>query len=112
MDRAVMSFAPDLGRDLVDHAKLRPLLVFRQHVALLRRGEAALRRETKLLERREFPGLIDAALDRVLLLQRARLGGDEPEHHDLVAFGQMSQRLPAAGAPPLVFGGKTAGVSA
>ena len=51
----------------------------------------------------EFGRLVDAALDVVLLLQRAALGGDEAEHHDLVALGQEAQRLEAAGALGVVF---------
>ena len=57
----------------------------------------------ELLERRELRRLVDAALDVVLLLQRADLGGDEAEHHDLVALRQEPQRLEAAGAVGVVF---------
>ena len=84
-------------------AKLRPLLLLGKDVALLGRGKAALRREAELLQRSELGRLVDAALDVVLLLQRAALGGDEAEHHDLVALRQEAQRLEAAGAVGVVF---------
>ena len=42
--------APDLLGDLDDHAQLGPLLVLGERVALLGRGEAALRREAELVE--------------------------------------------------------------
>jgi len=49
------------------------LLVLGQRVALLRRGEAALRGQAKLVERREAGGLLDAAPDVAGPLQRAGL---------------------------------------
>src|SRR5438874_10066627 len=97
-DRSIDESAPHLLRKLHDHPQLRPLLVFGQNVALLGRGEAALRGEAELLARRKLRGLVDAALDVVLLLQRAAFGGDEAEHHGLVAFRQKPQRLKAARA--------------
>ena len=60
-----------------------PLLLFGEDVALLGRGEAALRRQRELVERRELRGLVEPPLDVVLLLQRAALGGDEADHDDL-----------------------------
>src|SRR3954463_13217949 len=94
------SLFPHLVGELLDHAKLRPLLLLGEDVALLGGGEAALRREAELLQRSELGGLVDPPLDVVLLLERAALGGDEPEHHGLVAFRQEAQRLqtPRAGA--------------
>ena len=89
--------------DLHGHAQLRPLLVLGQHIAFLGRGKAALRGHRELIERGEFRGLVDAALDVVLLFERPELGADEAEHHDLVAFGQEPQRLEAAGALGVVF---------
>src|SRR5712692_9952823 len=97
------SLAPHLTRELDDHPELRPLLLLGQHVALFRRGEAALRRDGELVETRELGRFLDAALDVVLLLQRAALGGDEAEHHDLVALGPKAQRLEAAGTLGVVF---------
>jgi hypothetical protein len=64
---------PHLFRDLNDELELLPLLVLGQDVALLGRGEAALRRQRELIERREFRGLVEPPLDVVLLLQRAAL---------------------------------------
>ena len=55
-----------------DHAQLGPLLVLGQHVALLGRGEAALRRQAKLIERDVFGRLVDAALDVVLAAPAGR----------------------------------------
>src|SRR5262245_939632 len=80
--------SPDLTGNLADHAQLRPLLLLRKDIALLGRGEAALWRQTELLGRREPGRLVDPALDIVFLLQRAALGGDETEHHHLVALRQ------------------------
>src|SRR5579864_1399133 len=77
--------APHLVRQLDDHPQLRPLLVFGEDVAFLGRGEAALRREAKLIERDIFCRFLDAPFDVGLLLQRPGLGGDETEHDDLVA---------------------------
>ena len=57
-----------------------------------------MRRQAKLIERRELGGFLDAALDGVLFFERAGLGSDEAEHNDLVAFRQKPQRLKAAGA--------------
>ena len=56
--------APDFLRDFDDQAQLRPLLLLAEHVAFDRRGEAALRREAELLERRVLRGLLDAPLER------------------------------------------------
>src|SRR6516162_11321045 len=70
---------PNLARDLADHAQLRPLLVLGENIAFLGRGEAALRRETKLIEIGEMRGLLDPPPDRILGFQRAGLGSDQPE---------------------------------
>ena len=56
----------------------------------------------KLIERREFRRLVDAALDRVLAFELAGLGGDDAEHDDL-ALGQLAQRREIAGALGVVF---------
>src|SRR6185503_2814563 len=80
------SAPPYLVRQFDDHAQLRPLILLGEHIALLSRGEAALRRKTKLLERHVFGRLVDAALDVVLLLQHAALRRDEAEHDLLVAL--------------------------
>src|SRR5262249_6973504 len=69
--------APDLLRELDHLAHLRPLLLLGQHIALLGRGEAALRAERHLLHRHELGRLVEPALHGVLALQRAALGGDD-----------------------------------
>src|SRR5260370_40495554 len=94
--------APHLARGVDDEAQLGDLLGRGQRVALERRGEAALRAEAELLERDIFRGLLDAALERVLLLQRAVLGGDQAEH-DHLALGHEAQRLEPARARIVVF---------
>src|SRR5262245_18498297 len=70
---------PDLLRGIDDHPQLRPLLLLAQHVAFLGGGKAALWREAQLLERGVFGGLVEPALDVVLLLEGAVLGGDEAD---------------------------------
>src|SRR6185503_911249 len=85
-----------------DQGELRPLLVLRQGVALLGRGEAALRRQAKLLERNIFRRLLDAPLDLVFRLQPPALAGDEAEH-DLAVLRHQPQRLERAGARAVVF---------
>src|ERR1700722_14694055 len=95
--------APHLAGDLDHHAQLRPLLLLGEHVALFGGSKAALRRETELIEGGEFGRLLDAALDVVLLFQLAGFCRDQPEHDNLVAFGQKAQRLKAAGARAVVF---------
>src|SRR5262249_7607465 len=96
--KVAFSSSPDLAGELDDHAQFRPLLLLSQDIAFLGRGEAALRREAELLERSEFARFLDAPFDGVLVLERAALGGDETQHHDLVAFWQEAHRLEAAGA--------------
>ena len=70
----------------------------REHVALDRRREAALRREAQLLERRVPRRLLDAPLQLVLRLELAALRRHEPEHDLLLALRQEAQRLEAARA--------------
>src|SRR5262249_26418725 len=90
--KVAFSSSPNLVGELDNHAQFRPFLLLGQDIAFLGRGEAALRREAELLERSEFARFLDAALDGVLLLERAALGGDEAQRHDLVALGQEAQR--------------------
>src|SRR5713226_4480503 len=97
------SLAPNVLGELDHLAHFGPLLFFGQNVAFFGRGKAALRAERELFERREFRRLVDAALDRVLALQRAALRGDDPDHDVLVALGQEAQRLEAAGPLAVVF---------
>src|SRR5262249_60315888 len=89
--------SPHLIRHLHDPPQLRPLLVLGQDIALLARGEAALRGEAELVEVDEFRGLLDAALERVLLLERAAFGGCEAEHHPLALWHEAQRLEPARG---------------
>src|SRR5262245_56291315 len=84
--RLLFRLAPDLAGQVNDHPQLRPLFLLGEHVALLGRSEAALRRQAELLERCEFRRLLDAALHVVLLFERAALRRDKAEHDDLVAL--------------------------
>src|SRR5579884_2693912 len=93
-----VSGAPDLGGDLDDQLELGLLLVDREVVALLGGGEAALPRDPELVDVDVARGLLDPALEQVLVLELGLLGGDEPEDHPLVALGQEAQRLERAGA--------------
>ena len=95
--------SPDLVGDLDREPQLGPLLFLGEDVAFLGRGKAALRRQRELIQRREFGGLLQPALDVVLFLQLAGLGGDDADHHDLVALRQIAQRLEAAGAVGIIF---------
>src|SRR5579863_2084975 len=88
---------PYFARDFADHAQLGPLLVRGEDIAFLGRGEAALRRQTELVEVGEFGGLLDATLDRVLAFERAGFGRYQAEHRQ-ASFLQPPQRLEAAGA--------------
>src|SRR6266540_3964611 len=65
--------APDFLGDLDDQPQLRPLVVLREEVALDRRREAALRRQTELLERRVLGRLFDPPLQLFLRLELAVL---------------------------------------
>src|SRR5581483_66483 len=75
--------SPDLLCNFHDQPELVGLLLAREHVALHGRGEAALRRETQLLEVDVAGGLVDAAAQKLALLEFATFGGDEPQHHYL-----------------------------
>src|SRR5258707_2608956 len=97
------SLPPNLVRNLNNLAHLRPLLLLGQNVAFLGRGEAALRAQRQLLQRRELRRLADAALDRILALQPAALRPDDADHDDLVALRQEPQRLVTACALGVVF---------
>src|SRR5262249_26314839 len=87
------SSPPNLVSQLHHLAHLGPLLLLGEDVALLGRGEAALRAKRELLKRRELRRLVDAAFDSVLALERAALRGDDADHDDLLALGQEAQRL-------------------
>ena len=63
---------PDGFCDLFDEAQFVPLLLLRQEVSLLGRGEAALRAEAQLIERDVLCRLVDACDNILLLFERAR----------------------------------------
>src|SRR5690606_33263193 len=93
---------PHFVRGFHDQIELRLLLVGAERVAVDGRREAALRAEAELLQRYELRGFLDAPLQRVLLLERALLGGDEAEHHRL-ALRNIAQRLETARTRVVVF---------
>src|SRR5215469_11123170 len=72
--------APHLTRGFDDEAQFGFLLLDRQSVAFDGRGKAALRAEAELLQRHVFGGLVDAALQVVLALERRPLAGDETQY--------------------------------
>src|SRR5579875_3480555 len=88
---------PALGRGLHDEAQLGELLLDRQHVALDRGREAALRRQAQLFEVDVARGLVDPAQQLVAGLQLPALGRDQAEHDDLSRRDE-AQRLEAARA--------------
>src|SRR3984893_15910832 len=94
---------PNLTRNIDRELQFCPLLFLGEDVALFGRGKAALRRQCELVQRRVFGGFLQPPLDVVLLLQFAALGGNDPDHHDLVAFRQEPQRLEAGRALRIVF---------
>src|SRR5689334_15023859 len=80
-----ISVPPHVVRHFDDALELAPLLVLGERVAMVRAGEAALRRQAQPLQRHVLRRLVDPPPQRVRRLERARLGGDEPQHHALVA---------------------------
>src|SRR5215831_17045141 len=93
---------PHLARDVDHQAQFGCLLTHLDVVAMEAARKSALRRERQLLERRMPCCLVDAPLDRILRLQRAQLGGDQAQHHDL-ALGQEAQWTEVAAALVVVF---------
>src|SRR6185295_5257510 len=63
--------------------------------------EAALGAERQAVERREARGLVDAAPELVLRLERRSLRRHQPEHRDL-AFAEESQWIEGARARRVV----------
>src|ERR1700675_3948911 len=68
-ERKRASLPPHLARDLDGKPELRPLLLLAEDVALLGRGEAALRRYRELIQRHEFARVCQPPLDVVLHLE-------------------------------------------
>src|SRR5260370_31063802 len=92
-----MSVSPHVASHLDDALEFLQVPVLGRRVAVMRAGEAALGRQAQPLQGHVLRGLVDAAPQGVPRFQRARLGGDEAEHHLLVAR-QQPQRLEATGA--------------
>src|SRR5581483_8387780 len=92
-----MTLPPDLVCDVDDETELCDLLVDRESIAFHGRREAALGRQAELIDVDVLSRLLDAALDRILLLELAALGRDETEH-DLLALGKKAQRSEPARA--------------
>src|SRR5436190_3119922 len=92
---------PHLVRHLDYQREFGPLFALGEQVAMVRAREAALRRQAQVLERYELRGFVDAALERVLRLERAGFRGDEAEHH-LLPLRELAQRAEAAGALAVV----------
>src|SRR6266849_7084155 len=81
--RDVSYVAPHARRHLDDARELPFLVGLRQRIAFDRAGEAALRAQRQLVERREFGRLVDPAAQPVGAFQQGTLARHEPEHHDL-----------------------------
>ena len=97
-----LRLAPHLARCLGHEFQLRDLVADRHGVAADAGGEAALRRQSKLVERRVARRLFDAPFQLVLGFHLRTFGRDETKHGGL-AFGQEAQRRKAAGARRIVF---------
>src|SRR5580700_7129632 len=90
-------FFPQLANHRDHEIELAALIVDRDEVAEGAGGEAALRAERQLLERRVAGGLVDAAQQVVAGLQLGDLGGDQAEDHRR-PWRDEAERLEAAGA--------------
>src|ERR1700730_16806556 len=93
---------PDFARRLYDEPKLGDLLIHGESIALDGRREAALRTQAELIERNKFGRFVDPALECVLALDGAALGGHQTQHHHL-ALGHEPQRFETARAFVVVF---------
>ena len=82
--------------------ELRDLFLDGHDVAADAAGEAALRAERELFERRELCRFVDPALQLILALELAVLGRHQAENRDL-ALRQEAQRFETASARTVVF---------
>ncbi len=94
--RTLPLFPNALGNTL-DQRDLCPLLVLGQLVANLAAGKATLRRQIQVLERNILCSLVNTLDDGVLVLKLSGLGGHQAQH-DLLARGNVPQRLKTTGA--------------
>src|SRR5947209_20399452 len=81
---ARLAVAPYLARDVDAELELRLLLLDGEVVAVMRAGEAALRRQAHVLEGHVLRCFVDAALEMILRFERRQLGADQAEDHLLV----------------------------
>src|SRR5216684_2746406 len=88
--RGVSCVAPHALGHLDDARELPFLVGLRQRIAFDRAGEAALRAQRQLVERRKLRGLVDPPAQPVGAFQQGTLARHEPEHHDL-ALRQQAQ---------------------
>ena len=93
---------PDLARRFDDQFQFLRLIGLAQRIAGDRRGKAALRADRELRQIDVTRGVVDAAAQIVVTLQRRRLAADEAEH-DALVLRHKPQRLEIAGARRVVF---------
>src|SRR5262245_3004424 len=89
--------SPHASRSLEHHVQLTPLLVFGEQIARNTGGEAALRAEREVLERKVPARLVDPSAELVHRLEAPGLGGDQPEHRNC-ALPDEAQGSKTAGA--------------
>jgi hypothetical protein len=79
------------------------LLLLGERIALLGRGEAALRRQAEPFQRNVLCRLLDAPFDVVLRLEPSTLRGNKPKHDNLLVAVEIAQRVETAGAIAVEF---------
>src|SRR6187200_142749 len=77
--------APNVLRHFHDQSQLLTLIIDCHRVADVVARKAALRAESKLIQRRIFGGEIDTALEVVMIFKDWILGCNEPKN-DMLAF--------------------------
>ena len=95
--RSYFLFTPDGLGDFLDQFEFVPLLQLGQLITDLTGCKATLRAQAETVERNVLLGLMNAGDDGILIFQSGRLGGDQAQY-DLLAVGDVLQRLKAAGA--------------
>src|SRR5262245_12376907 len=85
-----MGSPPDFVRHLDHQPQFRGLLAHLDVVAVIAAREAALWRQRELFQWHVLRGFLDAPLDVIPGLERAELGRDQTQHHDL-ALRQEAQ---------------------
>src|SRR5271163_1506220 len=98
-------FSPGLTPNVIgyfhDQPQFRFFIFNRQRISAGRAGEAALRRDSEILDRHELRGLVDSPLHRILVFQHGGLRADQSEAHELV-FGHQAQRREIPGPRRIV----------